>query len=125
MAFTKKQRAEYNQHRERVGKEVGINKNQYNALRRVAQTLHRNDEDSAMGRSDWRHKQDSRGSKEHTEKDYNKVKAGAFKKAEALRKKIGGKHKIHFHHQTDPRGATLYVAKKRMKNPHSEGHVIY
>ena len=128
MAYTKKERAEYNIHRERTGKELGINKNQYNALRRVGQSLHKADENSANGTTGGT--PIYRGNKilnEYTEKHYNKDTAKAFGKAEALRKKLGDKSKIHFYHQTDPRGATLFVGKKRMSQMdyNSKGHVIY
>lgn len=127
MAFTKKEREEYNRHREHTGKELGLDKNKYNALRRVSHSLHRISEDSAMGRTDWRHKNDSHGSKQYGEKEYKRDVGKSFSKAEALRKKLGGKQSIHFYHQTDPRGTALYAGKKRMSqsNYNSEGRPIY
>lgn len=121
MAYTKKEREEYNKHRERTSTELGISKNEYNRLRRAAQALHRHDEDSAMGRTDWRHNSRGVGSKEYSEKAYTKDVGKAFSKTKAL------KGRINLYHQQDPRGATLYAGKKRLKPEtyHSEGRVIY
>ena len=119
MAYSKKERQEYNTYRERVANKLGIDKNKYNALRRVAQSLHRADEDSAMGRADWKHnKNHTASTKEYTEKDYNKDVSKAFSKT----KKFKGK--VSFHHQTDPRGNTLYASTKRIKNQ-SDSEAIY
>lgn len=112
MSFSKKERAEYNVRREHTAKELGLDKNKYNALRRVSHELRKHGTDYAnVG----------------DEKSYHKGVAGAFAKAEALRKKLGGKSKIHFHHQTDPRGVALYASKKRIgdKDYNSAGHPIY
>lgn len=127
MSYSKREREDYNRHREHVTRELGIDKNKYNALRRVAQHLHRADEDYAMGRSDWRHEKNyNPHSPRYEEKEHGKDVAHAFKKAEAIRKKLGGKHAVHFYHQGDPRGAALYVAKHRMKHTdYNKGHVIY
>ncbi len=108
MAYSKKEREHYNIHRERVGKELGLSKNEYNRLRRVGNELTKHDTDYANG--------DIAESKEH-EKRVGK----AFSKTKAL------KGKVHFYHQRDPRGAALYAAKKRIHPDKysSEGHVIY
>ncbi len=113
MSYSKKERAEYNVHRERVGKELGINKNQYNSLRRVSNELSRHGEHEA-----------------NTGESRTKEMGKSFAKAEALRKKIHGKDakkKMHYYHQTDPRGVALYAGKERMssQNYNSKGQVIY
>jgi len=128
MAYSKKDRERYNARREALGKELGLTKNHYNALRRVGEQLHRSAEDSAMGSKNWRYTKHNWGHDEpYTEKDEKRDKAHAFSKAEAIRKKLGGKKKIHFYHQTDPRGASLYVGKDRMsaRDYNSKGHAIY
>lgn len=128
MSYSKKEREYYNKSREHTSKELGINKNQYNALRRAGSHLHRANEDYAMGRSDWRHNPNhSKHSPEYGEKEHRKDTAKAFGKAEAIRKKLGGKSKIHFYHQTDPRGTALYASKHRMsaKDYSSKGRPIY
>lgn len=127
-SFSKREREDYNKHREHVGKELGLNKNHYNALRRVSQGLHKAGENYANGTTGGEPKY--RGNEilnRYEDKHYNKDVASHFKKAEALRKKMGGKSKIHFHHQTDPRGAALYAAKEKLNstNYSSKGHVIY
>lgn len=124
MAFSKRAREDYNKHRERISKELGINKNEYNRLRRTGAALHRHDEDSAMGRTDWRHQPNaSKHTKEYDEKSYKKDVGHAFAKSRALLKA----KKINVYHQQDPRGASLYAAKKRIHRDRysSEGHVIY
>ena len=121
MAFSKKERESYNQYRDRVSRDSGITKNEYNRLRRVAQGLHRADEDSASGRKDWRENPSGRGSKEYSEKEYKKDVNSHFAKTKAL------KGKVHLYHQSDPRGASLYIGKKRLNqaNYDSEGRHIY
>lgn len=116
MAFNKREREDYNKHREHVSREVGLDKNKYNALRRVSHGLHKTSEASANG--------------EIEEKGYMKEVGKHFSKAEALRKKIHGKDakkKMHYYHQTDPRGTALYASKERMNqmNYNSKGHPIY
>lgn len=133
MSYSKREREDYNRHREHVTRELGLEKKHYNALRRVSHALTDADTNYANGTQGSRHHYAEpiyKGNKilnEYTEKHHSKDVSGAFKKAEALRKKIGGKHKIHFYHQSDPRGAALYVAKHRMKDTdyHNKGHVIY
>ena len=116
---SKKERAEYNEHRDRTSRELGLTKHHYNALRRVANGLSEAGTNSANGRD--------RSGKEYTEKHYNKDCANAFHKAEALRKKVGGKHAVHFYHQQDPRGVSLYAGKERMSHNdyNSKGRPIY
>ncbi len=128
MSFTKREREDYNRHREHVGKEFGLDKNKYNALRRAAQGLHRADEDSAMGTKNWRYTKHNWGHDEaYTEKHHKNDVNQNFSKAEAVRKKAGGKKAFHFYHQSDPRGASLYVGKEKLNqaNYSSKGKHIY
>ncbi len=125
---SKKEREQYNQHRERVGKELGIEKKHYNALRRVGQSLSKHDTDYANGATGGGAKYvGNKIVNRYEDKQHSKDVGKAFSKAEALRQKMGGKSKMHFYHQTDPRGASLYVGKKRMSGNdyRSKGHVIY
>lgn len=110
MAHSKKEREHYNKMREMAGKSLGLTKNQYNALRRVSHELSRHGEHEA-----------------NTGESRSKEMGKAFQKAEKVRKKLGGKHSIHFYHQTDPRGVALYASKKRMSRSryNTEGHPIY
>jgi len=126
MSFSKRERADYNRHREHVTRELGINKNDYNRLRRVGQELHRASEDSAMGTKNWRGVRDPSSQKPYTEKEERHDYGKAFSKTQALRKKYG-KHHIHYYHQGDPRGAALYAAKEKLNhtNYSSKGKVIY
>jgi len=124
MAYSKKERSEYNERRQRLAEKMGMDKNSYNALRRIGQSLHRSDEDSAMGSKEWRHNP-KYWEKEYSDKEREKDVNEAFKKAGALRKKK--KLDIHFYHQRDPRGATLHISKERMsdRDYSSKGHPVY
>ena len=115
--YSKKERERYNQYRERIGKEYGIGKNEYNRLRRVGNELHRADEDYANGRHRITNE-------EYTEKHHKHDVNTAFSKTKALKKKLKD---VHYYHQSDPRGASLYISKKKLdqKNYSSEGHHIY
>lgn len=122
MAYSKKEREEYNRRRENISKEMGLNKNEYNRLRRTSQALHRANEDSAMGSKEWRHRKDYYNAP-YEEKHYKKDVGEAFKKAKtkALNKAL------HYYHQQDPRGTALYVSKERMKDTDysTKGRPIY
>lgn len=124
MSHSKKEREEYNQRRERVSKEFGIDKNSYNRLRRSAEGLTRADTNYANGTTGGEPKYS--GNKivnEYTEKNHRKDTDEAFKKIASMAKKMG----LHYYHQSDPRGASLYVSKKRMsqENYNREGKHIY
>ena len=108
MAFSKKEREYYNQHREHVTRELGVDKNKYNAFRRASHGLTKADTDYANYGDEKKH---------HTESVKHLAKAGA------LAKKAG----LHIYHQSDPRGVALYLAKKRMKDTSysSEGKAIH
>ncbi len=129
MSFSKKEREEYNKRREHIGKEYGINKNEYNRLRRTAHALSDADTNYANGTQGNRNHYSEpkyHGNKilnEYTEKHHKKDTNAAFSKSQALLKKKG----IHAFHQTDPRGASLYIGKKRIHRDRypSEGHHIY
>lgn len=110
MSYSKRAREDYNRHREHVGRELGFDKNKYNALRRVSHELSKHGEHEA-----------------NTGEDRTRDIGKTFSKAEALRKKLGGKKKMHFYHQTDPRGVALYVGKNRMSpsDYNSKGSPIY
>jgi hypothetical protein len=97
---------------------LGLDKNKYNALRRVANRLSEADTNYANGRRNYPH------GEEYGEKEHSKDVSHAFAKTKALRKKIKD---LHFYHQGDPRGASLYIAKKRLSGSNylTEGRHIY
>src|SRR5258708_6163596 len=105
-SYSKKERERYNEHRERIGKEYGLGKNEYNRLRRVANELSQADTAYANGRK-YEH-----DTEEYTEKHHKHDVNKAFSKTQALKNKLKGKH---LYHQTDPRGASLYIGKKKLK----------
>jgi len=113
--YSKKERENYNEHRERTSKDLGIDKNKYNALRRAALRISEADTNSANGAD--------RMGREYGDKEHKKDTRPNFKKIHKMAKKLGG----HMYHQSDPRGASIYVGKKRMsqKDYNSKGHAIY
>lgn len=115
--YSKQERQRYNEHRERVGKEYGLEKKHYNALRRVANSYSEADTNYANGTN--------RMGERYEEKHYKKDVKSTEHKLKALKKAMGGKW--HSYHQSDPRGASLYIGKKKLKseNYNSEGHHIY
>ena len=115
--YSKKERERYNQDRERTSRELGLSKNEYNRLRRVGQGLTEAGTNYANG--------SDRSGKEYSDKQYNKDVGTHFHRTKALQKKFKD---LHFYHQTDPRGASLYASRGKkldQKNYNSEGHVIY
>lgn len=107
MAYSKKEREQYNKSREHTSKDLGLSKNEYNYLRRISQALNKYGTDNANGDTE--------------EKEYFKNIGQAFSKT----KKFKGK--LHFHHQTDPRGVALYAAKEKIRDTDysSKGRPIY
>jgi hypothetical protein len=129
MSHTKKERAEYNARRDAISKRLGINKNEYNRLRRVGQSLHRHGEDYAMGRKNWRYERNDTGRDHYSDKEYWKDVGKAFSKTKALEKRTktkNAKRRLHYYHQSDPRGAALYASKSKLNqmNYNRDGHAI-
>lgn len=123
--YTRNEKADYNTHRDHVTDHLGIDKNAYNAYRRHGQALHRADENSANG---TRNGESPRyeGSKlvnGYTEEHYDKE----TKPIHAKLKEMTKTHGLHYYHQSDPRGATLHLAKEKLdsNNYSSKGHAIY
>jgi len=110
MNYTKKERQEYNESRARTCARLGITKNNYNALRRAGQALHKIYEQNCNG--------------ELAEQAYEQVVNPLYSKAEAYAKRI----KLYIYFQTDPRGATIYVSRENnmtASNYNSAGTCIY
>jgi len=124
MAYTKKEREIYNQRRERTSQELGLDKYKYNAFRRIANRISEADTKSANGyegkEAKW---QGNKLLNEYGEKHWKNETRPNFKKAHEMAKKMG----LHIYHQSDPRGPSLYLGKKRMsqKDYNSKGKVIY
>ena len=124
MSYSKKEREEYNKHREHTSKELGLDKNKYNALRRAAHKMSKADTNYANGTTGGEPKyQGNKIVNEYSEKHHSKDTNEAFKGISKLAKKM----KLNLYHQGDPRGASLYAGKSRMssKDYNSKGHVIY
>lgn len=107
MTYTKKERESYNVHRDWICKRLEITKNQYNWFRRKGEILHKNAEDYCNG-------------VEGAEFDgvAKKTCEDVVIKARQL--------KLYFFHQTDPRGATIYLDKEEIpQNNYTNACCIY
>ncbi len=90
--YTAKERAEYNTYRDQACKRLGISKNEYNALRRLQEALRRWDERRCNG--------------ECTDNEYDTAVEAICDRV----KRFG----LAWYHQSDPRGAALYVDSTRI-----------
>jgi hypothetical protein len=109
MGYTKKEREEYNERRERTCKALKITENQYNWLRRKGQELQKIYTDACNGVVDYAGEYE------------NKVNP-IYKKVDEYAKKIG----LKLFYQTDPRGATIYADKKPIPaNSYNNSFCIY
>lgn len=107
--YTKKEREYYNEQRERACLRLGITKNIYNWFRREGDKLHKIYENECNGLYD----NDEAYYKE-TEPIENKI----IKKADSLY--------LNVFFQTDPRGATIYLDDKDIKeNSYTDAVCIY
>lgn len=94
MNYTKTETEHYNQHRDNVCETLGITKNQYNYLRRLAGHLSDNDTDYANGVIE--------------EADFDKKDDAILIRILNYLHKF--KPETNIYHQTDPRGASLYIS---------------
>jgi hypothetical protein len=97
MTYTKKEREQYNEQRDRIIEKLGIDKNDYNYFRKKGEELHK------------LYEQDCNG--EVTEKRYNKIEKQLMTRINTRLKKIK-KEKgltLYVYIQGDPRGATIYL----------------
>jgi hypothetical protein len=92
------QKEEYNRHRIFTCNELNITKNQYNYIRRVAKKINQMDCNSCNGDIDNRL--------------YDKLFLTTYSALEDYIKKIN--KDLYIYHQSDPRGASLYLAKHRI-----------
>ena len=92
MTYTKKEREEYNEQRERACKQLNITKNQFNWLRRKGNSLHKHYEDNCNGLF-------------LSEENYDCVVNRLYDEINAYVLKLN----LFIYYQTDPRGATIYL----------------
>jgi len=109
MEYTKKEREYYNINRERVCNKLGINKNQYNWLRRKGEALRKVYEMDCNG--------------EFIKEDTADRKEGfLLRQVNPYIEKLG----LKVYYQTDPRGATLYLDKDPIpENSYTNASCIY
>lgn len=110
MSYTKKQRDYYNAYRTGVCNKLGITKNEYNYIRRIGERLHSLYERNCNGTIE--------------EQAYGD-------EVTRLRMKLAGydpiiKNKLVIYHQTDPRGASIYLDNKPIPyNDYTTAYCIY
>lgn len=109
MTYTKKEKAEYNEQRQRTCDALGIAGNDYNAFRRLGEKLRKIYADNCNG-----------GVYE-VEGSYE----AACHPLEQKAGKMAAKYGLHIYFQTDPRGATIYLDKTPINNDYSSAHCIY
>lgn len=95
MSYNKTERENYNDHRNNACDRLGITKNQYNSLRRFANELSQIDEESCNGAID--------------ENLYEICESSAMERLSEYLIKINRAF-FYTYHQTDPRGASLYIS---------------
>jgi|SRR5665213_1293051 len=111
-SYTRSEREEYNIMRDKACAQLGITKSQYNAFRRLAERLTVTDTQYCNGEYPYA-EADGEFRYDH--------KASAI--YDAIEAKLGG---LHYYHQSDPRGRSLYVSKEPMdSDSYTSGVVIY
>lgn len=106
--YSKHEREEYNDYRNRICKQLMISENDYNALRRIGQALHRLYEANCNGTI--------------LEAAYESESRKLYEQGDALAKKL----QCYIFYQTDPRGATIYVDKNPIpRNNYTQAKCIY
>ena len=105
MFYTAKERERYNEYRSAACERLGISKNEYNALRRLAQALCTWDERRCNG--------------DCTDEEYE---AAVNAICDRLKR-----FNLAFFHQSDPRGCSLYVSNSKELNfrNYTDGVGIY
>lgn len=121
-SYTRKERAEYNARREGVCERLGITESQYNYFRRIGENLHRIDEWYCNG---------TKGDpsrypiEEYAEGQYLADEEAILKKLADYWVRTGDSH-MHFYHQSDPRGCSLYISTEPMDaSSYDSGSAIY
>lgn len=111
MSYNKNEREQYNEHRNNACENLGITKNQYNYLRRFANELSQIDEDSCNGVIE--------------QDNYEICESSAMERLSEYIYKIK-KTYLYAYHQTDPRGASLYLSAEPMNSAtYTNGVAIY
>jgi len=113
--YNAKERAVYNQDRERACKRLGITKNQYNWLRRKGNEYHSACEENCNGT--------------YTEQQYEvrtKCLENEIYHYLIIQKLNTKEHKLYIYFQTDPRGATIYLDTVKIpENNYTQAVCIY
>jgi len=105
--YTKQERKQYNEYRDRACQRAGITKNQYNWLRRKGAELHKLYENNCNGLID-------------SDIEYNVTTGRIMTKIEDYIPTL------HVYYQTDPRGASLYIDRQPIpENNYTQAICIY
>jgi hypothetical protein len=109
--YNKKERERYNQYRERICKDLGITKNQYNWFRRKAEELRKVYENNCNGVY-------------KTEEEYYEAEKELIYKINVYKQECY--ELLYAYFQTDPRGASLYLDTKEIpENNYTQANCIY
>jgi len=110
--YNAKERAVYNQDRERACKRLGISKNQYNWFRREGEKLHRLYEQDCNGELNLN----------YDNGEYDNFMKPYYRMVEAKALILG----LFVYFQTDPRGATIYLDTVKIpENNYTQAVCIY
>lgn len=109
MVYSKKEREQYNIDRVRTCERLGIRELDYNAFRRIGQSLHKIYEMDCNGEF-------------KNEPDYEEAVNDYYKAGNNLAKRLN----LHIFYQTDPRGATIYLSKEPIpENNYTISSLVY
>lgn len=118
--YNKREREQYNAHRDAVCEALEITKNQYNYLRRLAEACHKVYENDCNGLYEEQESYNERNKAEVRVVNY----LGEIMSKRALDNPVV--KFIYSHFQTDPRGATLYIDIKPIpENNYTSAYCIY
>lgn len=109
--YTKREREIYNENRDRACQRLGITKNQYNWLRRKGEELRKVYENNCNGLY-------------KTEEESDKAERDLIYQINVYKQKF--EELLYFYFQTDPRGATIYLDTKEIRdNNYTQAVCIY
>jgi len=110
MVYSKKEREQYNNYRIAVCERLGIRELDYNAFRRVGQSLH------------YYYEANCNGDFNEEEGQYEVFVKPLYAKADSLAKRLN----LYIYYQTDPRGGTIYLDKKPIpENNYTIANLVY
>jgi hypothetical protein len=109
MVYSKKEREQYNIDRVRTCERLGIRELDYNAFRRIGQSLQKIYVMNCNGEF-------------KNENEYEEATSDYYKSGDNLAKRLN----LYIFYQTDPRGGTIYLSKEPIpENDYTTANVVY